>query len=565
MNADSQGTSTATHALGIASVAIENFKSVRGECRIDFSPITLLFGPNSAGKSTVLQALQFMRELLERCNVDPDRTIAGGESVDLGGFRNLVQHHDVSEPVTVRVDFAPGDDPLPMYGQLLIDADESSDLRKDLADNGIGAVEAAWVKITCRWDEETHQPWITNYEVGLNGQLVAEISTEPPHIPCITFFNFDHPVFARLDEVEGVTGEDDSGTRSELKGMAEGLFLDPDSASPVSGIQLWLGSEDTPVPDFSQPLPIADDIVDDDDRATFDVFCFIVNQILVGSGAILLKELRRIRYLGPIRAVPPRNYVPRTSPDEARWANGLAAWDLLYSHYDHQTRTGDAFLKNVNRKVSSADELGLGYSIELADCYELRDDSVIMNHLRMISSEGDSLNGELFMEPIRKELDRLQPQRKLILHDEVNDTDVKPQDIGVGISQVIPVVVGTMDSKCSLFAVEQPELHVHPRIQCNLGDIFAGEAAKNDGRVFLIETHSEHLILRLLRRIRETTENDLPPGKPALTPDQIGVYFVEGGEDGMKVTPLPVTDTGDFARNWPGKHGFFEEREEELF
>jgi len=565
MSSESQVDLGSAPVVGITSVAVQNFKSVRGECRVDFHPITLLFGPNSAGKSTVLQALQFMRELLQRSNVDPDRTISGGESVDLGGFRNLVQHHDVGAPVTIRVDFAPGDDPLPMYGQLLIDEDDSSDIRKDLADNGIGAVESAWVKITSQWDAGTHQAWITGYEVGLNGQRIAEISTVPPHIPCITFLDFNHPVFAGFDEAEGVPGESDSGTRAELKAMAEGLFLDPDSISPLKGIQLWLGSDDTPIPDFAQPLPIADDIVDDADRPTFDVFCFIVNQILVGSGAALLKELRRIRYLGPIRAVPPRNYVPRSSPDEARWANGLAAWDLLYSHYDHNARSGDAFLKDINRRVSSADELGLGYSIDLADCYELRDDSVIMNHLRMISSEGDTLDGELFMEPVRRELERLQPQRKLVLHDEVNDTDVKPQDIGVGISQVIPVVVGALDDKCSLFAVEQPELHVHPRIQCNLGDVFAGEAGKSDGRVFLIETHSEHLILRLLRRIRETTEGELPPGKPALTPDQIGVYFVEGGEDGMKVTPLPVTDTGDFARNWPGKHGFFEEREEELF
>ncbi len=294
-----------------------------------------------------------------------------------------------------------------------------------------------------------------------------------------------------------------------------------------------------------------------------DALLGLISEFVVGAGEVVLRELQRLRYLGPIRAVPPRNYAPRTSPDQARWANGLAAWDLLYSHYDQQARTGDAFLKDITRRLSSDEELGLGYSVELADCYELRDDSIIMNHLRMISSEGQSLDGELFMEPIRRELERLQPQRKLILHDEVNNTDVKPQDIGVGISQVIPVVVGAMDATCSVFAVEQPELHVHPRIQCSLGDIFAGEAAKNDGRVFLIETHSEHLILRLLRRIRETTENELPPGKPALRADQVAVYYVEGGEDGMKVTEISVAPDGDFTRQWP--QGFFEEREEELF
>ena len=40
--------------------------------------ITLLFGPNSVGKSTILQALHYLREILERSNLDPDVTIAGG-------------------------------------------------------------------------------------------------------------------------------------------------------------------------------------------------------------------------------------------------------------------------------------------------------------------------------------------------------------------------------------------------------------------------------------------------------------------------------------------------------
>ncbi len=550
--------------LSISGITITNFKSICGEQRIDFRPITLLFGPNSAGKSTILQTLQFMQELLERRNVDPDRTIVGGESIDLGGFRNFAAHHDVSEPITVRVDFAPGDDPLPTYGQLSIDETADQDVRKDLAENGIGAVESAWVKISSQWDAETQKPWITAYEVGLNGQRIAEIATQQQtHLPSITFFDFDHPLFLRLDEMEGVKENDETGTRAELKSLAKDLIFDPEQLSPVSGDQMWLQMEFTPVPDFSRPLPITADLLDIEEQSTFELLLFLVNQVLVGTGALLLRELQGIRYLGPIRKVPPRNFMPQTSPDDSRWSSGLAAWDLLYASYDRDACSGDAFLKEVNRVVSSEDELGLGYSIELADCYELRDDSVVMNHLRMISAEGDSLNGELFIEPIRRELERLQPQRKLVLHDEVNDTDVKPQDIGVGISQVIPVIVGAMDPNCSIYAIEQPELHIHPRIQCNLGDTFAAQAGKDDGRVFLIETHSEHLILRLLRRIRETTDGELPPGKPPLTPDQVAVYYVEGGKNGMKVTEIPVASDGDFTKQWP--QGFFEERAEELF
>jgi AAA15 family ATPase/GTPase len=58
--------------MRLARIEIENFKGIGSPQAIDLRPITLLFGPNSAGKSTILQALHYLREILERGNVDPD-------------------------------------------------------------------------------------------------------------------------------------------------------------------------------------------------------------------------------------------------------------------------------------------------------------------------------------------------------------------------------------------------------------------------------------------------------------------------------------------------------------
>ena len=76
--------------------------------RVELKPITLLFGPNSAGKSTILQALHYVREVLERKNVDPDMTIAGG-MLDLGGFKSVVHKRDLTQPVRIKLelDFSP--------------------------------------------------------------------------------------------------------------------------------------------------------------------------------------------------------------------------------------------------------------------------------------------------------------------------------------------------------------------------------------------------------------------------------------------------------------------------
>ena len=68
----------------LRTLSLKNFKGFSDEVRIELRPITLLFGANSAGKSSVLQALQYLREILERQNVNADRTLQGGDAVDLG-------------------------------------------------------------------------------------------------------------------------------------------------------------------------------------------------------------------------------------------------------------------------------------------------------------------------------------------------------------------------------------------------------------------------------------------------------------------------------------------------
>ncbi|MCI0540991.1 MAG: DUF3696 domain-containing protein [Verrucomicrobiales bacterium] len=73
---------------------------------------------------------------------------------------------------------------------------------------------------------------------------------------------------------------------------------------------------------------------------------------------------------------------------------------------------------------------------------------------------------------------------------------------------------------------------------------------------FLIETHSEHVMLRILRRIRETTEGK--PGATPIRPEDVTVIFVEPTAKGSVARHLPITPDGDFSAPWPG--GFFADR-----
>lgn len=94
--------------MGLTKIGIENFKGVGQEVQIDLKPVTLLFGANSVGKSTIMQALQYMREVLERNNANPDRTLQGGDFVDLGGFRNLVHLRDTTRHISIQVEMSLG-------------------------------------------------------------------------------------------------------------------------------------------------------------------------------------------------------------------------------------------------------------------------------------------------------------------------------------------------------------------------------------------------------------------------------------------------------------------------
>ena len=79
----------------------------------------------------------------------------------------------------------------------------------------------------------------------------------------------------------------------------------------------------------------------------------------------------------------------------------------------------------------------------------------------------------------------------------------------------------------------------------------------------LVETHSEHIMLRLLRRIREASADELPPGVTGLRAEDVSVIYVEGVDDGVSFRPLRVDQDGEFLDHWP--KGFFEERAGELF
>jgi hypothetical protein len=652
--------------------------------KIDLKPITLLFGPNSAGKSTIIQALHYAWEVIGRHNLDPNFTEFGGREIDLGGFQNLVYGHDLSRSVSIRMDMDLKGKPLPIYIDPEVLKWDQSDMVDDweiMTDGvvpvlrwnvGRKEITSAWVEFKVSWCEAASKFHVSSYEVGLNEDIIAKMKVrlDGPNT-VIDFINFFHPLLVMqsndcleycdwlhdlisssaenlnfsisrkatpfcdsyvfndaakqvrdvvtlekdlapyLDETDQTykfssakTNESKNGALEEMSdtelrqklsayghkdtdgwpreaiiklleiiqqteeiekynekitqynektdqyeekikllSFYEFLFVSIeafgiDSINEALDVEC-LGLTDA-LPRAEKPFQLsltskgANGLLEKVDYS--DALDSAIKQFTIGPLDILRGELEKLVYLGPIRNRIPRNYVPNRYIEKRDWPDGLAAWDVLHKEDEN-------FVQKVDYWISK--RLNSGYSIT-----------------RKSYKEIDIVQPDIDQGAISK-LYHLAPiKTRLYLIDEKSGVEVQAPDVGVGISQVIPVLVSALYFDSGIISIEQPELHIHPAFQVTLGDLFISQVQSNNP-IFILETHSEHMLLRLLRRIRETHDNKLPEGMAGFFKDQLRIYYVTSGSDGVEISTLEVDETGEFKDEWP--HGFFEEREEELF
>jgi predicted ATPase len=121
---------------------------------------------------------------------------------------------------------------------------------------------------------------------------------------------------------------------------------------------------------------------------------------------------------------------------------------------------------------------------------------------------------------------------KVVNHFEV-ETTIK--HVGFGISQILPIVVeGLRVPNGSIIVLEQPEIHLHPKIQSYLFDFLHSLTMCH--KKFIIETHSDHFITRMRRRIAEDVTDELT--------DKINAVFIEKGEVETIIRKLDFTEMG---------------------
>lgn len=152
--------------------------------------------------------------------------------------------------------------------------------------------------------------------------------------------------------------------------------------------------------------------------------------------------------------------------------------------------------------------------------------------------------------------------RELKFYDESTKTNVHPQDMGVGISQSLPIIIACNLYQYANIFIEQPELHLHPKLQMELADEFIRSIHQNEN-AFMLESHSEHMLLRIMKRMRQTAEGTLEDESLRLTPDDVCLLYVDNNDELTYLNELELDNDGTLLDPWPG--GFFEEGYNERF
>ncbi len=508
----------------LLELGVRNFKAFGDkEQKVPLSKITLIYGPNSGGKSSIIQALLMLKQSLDGEWKKKGRRepMTRGEYVDLGGFPALIYKHDIECELEIGVTFK--NSSITKSGVNLIlgstkDSSFLSKLRYQILDENEVILDA-----TLEYDPDINS-WDTPQLSILGVGDSREIFPRKPSfsgknfLPAIEILELEktqelvrrwgtklvdeHILAEALAEereeiqkvsqfMEQITAEAKAQARAGGKKRAEILMKEIEKVKKQKeqGLVLVEKQVRALIPKI-KPEQIAGLSLEDIPSSYEDL-------------------LRSITYMGPLRNYPERLYTISGRGRESTGIRGEFMPHILYHSPDIQTKVNEWFER-----------------FEIL--YELK-----------VSEFGDvQLAGKYI---------------SIALIDKNTKTPVTLADVGFGINQLLPVIIeGIASPPNTIICVEQPEIHLHPRLQAHMADLIIDTSTVENGKQWIVETHSELLIRRIQRRISEGT----------LKPNDVSVLYVNPGDEGSKIEVLELDDDGNFTDEWP--HGFFDEGFNEL-
>jgi hypothetical protein len=570
----------------ISKFSVSNFKAFGKEQEFTIKPITLVFGANSSGKSSFLHSLLYLHHLWATGEVDARYTKLGGTNVDLGGFKQLRHRGQMKS-----VDFSLSSHSPPSRGrsyklsfgyltkvsvydgkQHLIEFGENYTWRtKEITITKINGRHPAF-ELLDDYIKKFYEPY--GVDPNINGKDLLDLFTQlfwfrgsfSQMKSAITIWemiehrhNYERIVLIRIiaplisSLCTDVVNTFWTLTGNNIQEFADAVFYTINKNDRKN----WKGwkkfAKQWSEKDYEKKYGSLDKISDmlHDAEWQIDLTYPLLKEVyesLSSQLEPLENELAGITYLSPLRSYPSRQSSSEGNNDSIDWlASGDFAWSKLRN---------DSDLRNKVNEWLGNEKLGSGLKLETRDLYSGDEMTEIIEKARS--------KRRLSIEELLKQMNPL--GRELVLKDLRTHTTVGLRDVGIGVAQVLPVLVRALGSHDQTHLIEQPELHLHPALQSELADVFIRSANSSDyfsspANQFILETHSEHLILRILRRIRETTEGRVPTGLELKASD-VSVIYIENTTDGSQAHHIVIAEDGTFAQPWP--KGFFAERLEEL-
>lgn len=431
----------------LTSLKIRNFKAWKDTGEVRLAPLTVIFGTNSAGKSSIGHLLLALKQTA--LATDRKRALHLGDAntlIDLGTFKDCLYAHDLAST---------------------LEFDLSWNLPRPLSFRDLHG-----------------RTQYSGNALSLSAALKAS-KKEQPEAQGFTYElrNGGEPVLSVQHAING-------GGRWKLTS-------DKYTFVPSIGRQ-W---------DLTEPEKFYR--VSETSLSRYQNAAFLTQFALATE-----RMLANISYLGPLRNHPQRTYLwSGDTPDDVGQKGEFAVPAILAARDD-----GRKLNRGKRRKTKPFSEFIAEWLAEMGVIHDFSVKPV---------AEG------------RKEFE-------VLLRTQAWSPEVKITDVGFGVSQVLPALVQAFYCPPnSTVWMEQPEIHLHPQVQSVLADVFisAVQSYQNEEarRVqLIIESHSEHFLTRLQRRIAEDV----------IEPSDVAIYFCRNSETGAVLEPLDLNLFGEI-ENWP--------------
>lgn len=431
----------------LTTLKIENFKAWKNTGEIRLAPLTVIFGANSAGKSSLGHLLLALKQTV--LSADRKRPLHLGDEnslIELGTFAECIHNHDLENPLCF----------------------------------GLG-----W-KLAGRQDvrDPLTQAKFTGDELSLDVRMLADKNQQP------RISQLRYQLLNKKNDVLAVEYQRDEKDKWELNSEQYKLVRNTGRAWPLEDPDKFYR-------------------ISDQSRARFQNADFLSDFALQLEAA-----LAGVYYLGPLRDHPKRIYSwSGETPESVGQRGELSVAAILAASSQERM---------LNRGPKKRQ-----YRFDEFIAQWLKDLGVITSFSVKPVSPG------------RKEYE-------ILVKTHASSSEVKITDVGFGVSQVLPALVQAFYCPPnSTIWMEQPEIHLHPQVQAELADVFiSATKARENGNErnvqLIIESHSEHFLNRLQRRVAEGE----------LTPDDVAVYFCHGVGSATELEPLRLNMFGEI-ENWP--------------